>query len=56
MNELTTELKNLYQDTLNNLKISKSNNETTIAVRAYYGRAYESMSLWAFTGLVGKKF
>ena len=31
MNELTTELKNLYQETLNNLKISKSNN----TLRAY---------------------
>ena len=31
MNELTTELKNLHEDTLNNLKNSKANN----TLRAY---------------------
>ena len=39
-------------------KISKSNSERTIAVRAYYSHTYmtyESLALWALSGLVGKK-
>ena len=35
-------------------KISKSNSELTIAVRAYYSHTYESLVLLAFTRLVKK--
>ena len=35
-------------------KISKSDSERTIVVRAYSIHTYESLVLWPFTGLVEK--